>query len=91
MGKTKDRLLKPNNSHSFVLSKSEFAYARDLNASLKFHILRQRLVAGYLTILTQNHLPEFTLAEGMATEFELDLSDESNHILSVKEVPQREE
>jgi hypothetical protein len=90
MSKAREKLLKKP-GHSFTLSNSEFAFARDLNGSLRFHILRQRLVAGYLTILTQLHLPNFTLGPGMATEFELDLSDESNKLLTVKEVPQREE
>jgi hypothetical protein len=84
-------LLQGEGDKKFTLDAAEFALARDLNRTLIYHKFQQKLVAGYLTVLTRHHLPEYKVAEGVGLEFEIDLSDQSDKVLMVKEVPLSED
>lgn len=89
---TKDKLFKKESGEkSYVIDASEFGLARDLNTALQMHVYRQRLMSGYLTVLTKHHLPDYKLAKGVGLEFSLDLSEESDYTVTVKEVPLKEE
>lgn len=82
---------KPTPGKTYTLDDYEFNYVRDLNGALQFHILRQRLVAGFLTYLARERMGIKEIPEGNNLEFELELQPESDKKLTVRVVSSKEE
>lgn len=88
MTSIKDKLLDSRKGdRAFELDPSEFALARDLNNALNLNVYRQQVVSGYLTILTRHHLPDWQVRKGYTVEYALDLSDNSDKVITITEVP----
>lgn len=88
---TKDKLFTKSEGRKYTLTEYEMNYTRDLNGALQMHVLRQRLVAGFLTYLAHEKMGFTKVKKDHNLEFELELAPESDRVLTVREVPNREE